>query len=126
MRKNKTVFRSRNNAEDAVCRAFAELGILAGVNVGIGTGPADLDDDLIDACHQSYFNDPHFLGGPCSFGYAKSLDQVDELFAPAFEVSGRLLKYIMARGDPVKTKAAESALTVITNANIWMQKIAAR
>lgn len=123
--KNEAVFKNRDKAEDAVCQAFVQLGLLAGIDVANGTGPADLDAESIQACYQSNFSDPHFLGGPCCFNYAKTLSQVDQIFVSAFDVSDRLLSYIAAGNDPAKTKAAKVAIAVIEAAKGWMQKVVA-
>ena len=123
MSETKTNFKDRFKAEDAVCQAFVKLGVLADVDVESGAGPADLDADLIEACYQANFSDPHFLGGPCCFNHATSLSHVDKIFTPAFDVSNRLIRFIAERNDPVKMKAAEDAAEVIRLAKQWLVKV---
>lgn len=119
-------FKNRSKAEDAVCQAFVKLGGLAGVDVNDGTGPTDLDADLIDACYQSNFNDPHFLGGPCCFTYATSQYHVDRIFGVASDVSTRLVTYIARHGNAQKNGAAVEAVAVITQAKAWLTKVVAK
>lgn len=114
-------FKNRYKAEDAVCEAFVTLGTLAGIDVDSGKGPGDLDEDLIAACYQSNFGDPHFLGGPCIFNYADSLAKVERIFVPAFDVSNRLVEYIAKSGDDVKTYTAKQAAAVISSAYGWLK-----
>lgn len=118
-------FKNRHKAEDAVCEAFVTLGTLAGIDVSRGNGPADLDEELISACHESYYGDPHFIGGPGSFNYAESLEHVERIFNPAFNVSERLFRYVEKIGDATKTKTAEETIAVITAAHVWLKKVVA-
>jgi len=116
-------FENRYKAEQAVCDAFADLGNITGINVSKGDGPPDLDKDLIDACRQCYFGDPHFFGGPGVIVRADSLLRVEQIFTPAFDVSGRLLRYIKNGEDPAKIKRAEKSVAVISSAHVWLKKI---
>jgi|GEM_PF-3847362 len=120
---NMDKFKNRYKAEDAVCEAFVTLGTLAGVDVFSGDGPADLDKDLIAACRESNYGDPHFLGGPGCFNHAKSLMHVERIFVPATDVSDRLLRYIERRGDASKIAAAKESVLVITSAHAWMTRV---
>jgi len=90
----KPSFRNRDNAESQVCQAFTTLGVLAGVDVDQGSGPGDLDADLIQAAYESNFSDPHFLGGPFCFNYAKTRDQVDALAEKARAVTDGFAAYM--------------------------------
>ena len=126
MTQRQTSFKNRSKAEDAVCQAFVKLGRLAGVDVNDGTGPTELDADLIEACYQSNFNDAHFLGGPCCFIYATSLCHVDRIFGVASDVSTRLVTYIAKLGDAEKNGAALEAVAVITQAKAWLTKAVAK
>jgi hypothetical protein len=123
MTQKETSFKNIDQAADAVCQAFARLGDLAGVDVNSGEGPADLDADLIRACYQSNFSDPHFLGGPCCFQHAGNMSQVDRIATAAFDVSSRLVKYIGHNNDAVKTKAAQDAAAIISQAITWLTKV---
>lgn len=117
------MFKNRYKAEDAVCQAFVILGTLAGIDVSKGDGPADLDKDLISACYESNYGDPHFLGGPGCIIRADSLMRVDRIFIPALDVSERLFQYIEKGGNAAKTKTAEESIEVISAAHVWLKKI---
>jgi hypothetical protein len=125
MGKETIKFKNRYKAEDAVCEAFVTLGALAGIDVASGKGPADLDEKLQSACRESYYGDPHFIGGPGSFNHAASLEHVERIFNPTFDVSERLFRYIEKKGDATKTETAEEAIAVITAAHVWLKKAVA-
>lgn len=115
-------FKNRYKAQDAVCEAFVILGTLAGVDAASGKGPADLDKALISACQESFYSDPHFLGGPACFHYAKTTANVERIFNSAFDVSERLYQYIERQGDLAKIKAAEESIAVIDSAHVWLNR----
>jgi hypothetical protein len=118
-------FKNKLKAQEAVCESFVALGALAGINASNGCGPVDVDEDLISACHEAYFSDPHFLGGPACFHYAQTLEKVERIFESVFNISERLCQYIEHEGNPKKTKAAERSMAVIASAYAWMKKVTA-
>ncbi|MET3109262.1 hypothetical protein AAKU58_004113 [Oxalobacteraceae bacterium GrIS 1.18] len=113
-------FKNKYHVEHAVCLAFTKLGMLAGVNVGYGTGPDDLDQDLIMACYESNFGDPHFLGGPTCIIRIESMEKIDKVFTKAFGVADRLAHYISAHGSVNKVKLAKQNHAVIVAAHRWL------
>jgi hypothetical protein len=116
-------FKNRYEAEIAVCAAFARLGHLAGVDVGSGTGPSDLDEDLINACYQSNFGDPHFFGGPCCIVRCDSAEKIERIFSIAFDIAERLVCYISARGSANKVKCARRSYAVIAGVHAWLIRV---
>lgn len=118
----KPSFRNRDNAESQVCQAFTALGVLAGVDVDQGNGPDDLDADLIQAAYESNFSDPHFLGGPFCFNYAKTKDQVDALAEKARAVTDGFAAYIRAHGTQESIQEADGHIAVIEAAIAWLRK----
>lgn len=125
MVKEQDTFTNREDAERRLCDAFVTLGILAGVNIENGEGPPDLDKDLISACYQSYFGDPHFLGGPTKLIRASSMAHVERIFNSAFDVAGRLLQYIEQKKAPKDIQTAEQSMKVIYSIREWLTKITA-
>jgi len=113
-------FKNRYHVENNICLAFVKLGLLAGVNVGLGTGPDDLDKDLIEACYQSNFDDPHFIGGPACIIRIDSMGKINKIFTIAFNVADRLVNYISVNGSVNKIKSAERNRAVIVAAHRWL------
>jgi hypothetical protein len=81
--------------------------------------------ELITACQESFYSDPHFLGGPAVFNYAKTAAHVERIFNSAFDVSERLCRYIENQGDATKTTAAEEPIAVISAAHVWLMRVMA-
>lgn len=115
-------FRNRDQAESQVCQAVAALGRLAGIDVDQGDGPEDIDAVLIEAAYQSNFDDPHFLGGPCCFNYAKTTEDVDILKAKAESVTRGLVGYISKRADAKTIQQAETHAATVDSAFAWLRK----
>lgn len=115
-------FRNRDDAGNKVCKAFAALGELAGVDVECGAGPDDLEATLIAAAQQCYYQDPHFLGGPACFHYAETTDQVDAIARKAAVVTQGFTSYIRKLGDPKTLQQAEAHIAMIEAAVAWLRK----
>lgn len=115
-------FHCRGDAESEVCRAVATLGRLAGIDVDQGNGPEDIDAVLIEAAYESNFDDPHFLGGPCCFDYAKDVSDVDRLIARAAPITRGLVGYIGKRADGETIASASEQLALIDSAFTWLKK----
>lgn len=113
-------FKNKYAVEGAVCNAFVCLGLLAGVNVGRGTGPEDLDEDLTQACYEANFGDPHFLGGPTCIIRIDSHQKIEKVFSAAFTVADRLIQYISKTGDRKKVQMAQQHRAVIDAAHCWL------
>jgi hypothetical protein len=115
-------FRNREGAEAQVCRAIASLGKLAGIDVDEGNGPADIDAALIGAAYESNFDDPHFLGGPCCFNYARTVHDVDNLMRKAEPVVSGLSRYISEHMDQETVQKAATEIAIVDAAFAWLRK----
>lgn len=114
--------RGWGDAEQQMCAAIAGLGRLAGVDVGTGRGPADMDELLIEAAYQCNFNDAEFMDGPCCFGFVKTAVDIDILKVQADTVAQGLASYIRERGDRAAIAQAEAQLAVMDEAFAWLRK----
>lgn len=117
-----TKFRNREDAETQVCDAIVSLGKLAGIKVDVGEGPDDIDPALTEAAYQSNFNDPHFLGGPCCFNYARTADDVDGLVRNAEPVLSGFSEYISARRSQEEVQKAAEYIAIVEAAFAWLRK----
>jgi len=115
-------FKNRDAAEAAVCEAYVKLGELAGIDPAAGIGPTDLAKDLASALQQSYYGDPHFLGGPCCFNYAKTQADVEKIEARGQIVITGLLQYIDLQNVPDKNVQAEAQVKKLETAFAWLKK----
>jgi hypothetical protein len=113
--------RGWGDAEQQMCKAIAALGQLAGIDVDVGQGPADIDVMLIEAAYESNFDDPHFLGGPCCFGFVDSVVDVDILKLQADVVVRGLVGYIRRQGDRDAILQAELQLALVEAAFMWLR-----
>jgi hypothetical protein len=114
--------RDCGEAEHQMCRAIAALGTLAGVDVGMGHGPADMDKLLILAAHQCYFDDAEFMDGPCCFNFVKTVIDADILKLQADAVALGLASYIRQHGDQASIDAAGRQLALVDGAFAWLRK----
>lgn len=96
--------------------------MLAGVDVAYGRGPADMDASLIEAAHESYFDDPHFLGGPCCFAYAETDEDADELLRLVDPILSGLSNYIRTRSVSETVQQAEGHVAMVQGAFAWLRK----
>ncbi|WBS04922.1 hypothetical protein OU994_11900 [Pseudoduganella sp. SL102] len=119
---NRTRLRGWGDAEQQMCAGIAALGQLAGVDVGLGRGPADMDALLVEAAYQCYFNDPEFMDGPCCFGFVKSATDIDILKLQADAVVQGLVAYIRKRGDGAAVREAEVHVAMIDATFAWLKK----
>lgn len=113
--------RGWGDAEQQMCRAIAGLGELAGIDVGLGIGPDDIDALLVEAAYQCYFNDAEFLGGPCCFGFVDTVVDVDILKLQADVVTQGLVGYIRRHGDREAILQAELQLALVDAAFAWLR-----
>jgi hypothetical protein len=102
--------------------SVAAVGRLAGIDVDQGEGPEDMDAVLIEAAYQSNFDAPHFLGGPCCFHYAQSVEEADHLAARAAPVIRGFLGYLRKRSASDIVASAEVHVAVIDAAFAWLRK----
>jgi hypothetical protein len=114
--------RGWGDAEQQMCKAIAALGRLAGIDVNMGRGPADIDAMLVEAAYESNFSDPHFLGGPCCFGFVETVVDVDILKLQADAVTQGLVGYIRRHCDEAAILQAELQLALVDGAFAWLRK----
>ena len=118
--------RDRGQAEHQMCKAIAALGTLAGVDVGMGLGPEDMDTLLIEAAHQCHFDDAEFLDGPCCFEFVRTVVDADILKLQADVVVQGLASYIRKHAGRETIQAADRQLALIDAAFAWLRKSAKR
>ena len=92
------------------------------MEVDQGVGPDGLDAELVQAAYECNFADPHFLGGPCIFHYAKTNDQVDALAANARVLTQGYSAYFSGRGCQETIQRADAHIAVIEAAIAWQRK----
>ncbi|QBE62151.1 hypothetical protein [Pseudoduganella lutea] len=120
----KRKLRDAGEAEHQMCRAIAALGVLAGVDVGMGLGPENMDQLLIEAAHQCHFDDAEFMDGPCCFEFVKTVVDADILKLQADAVAQGLASYIRRHASPEAIQAADRQLALIDAAFAWLKKSA--
>jgi hypothetical protein len=85
--------KNRYNAESAFCELFVEAGRTIGVP-SFGAEPpysgTHLTLSTVKAIHQCEFEDPHFIGGPGAFNFAKSAAEVERIFSRAEPIAAEL------------------------------------
>jgi len=114
--------RDCGEAEHQMCKAIAALGTLAGVDVGMGSGPADMDKLLVLAAHQCNFDDAEFMDGPCCFDFVRNVVDADILKLQADAVAQGLASYIRRHGGDESIAAAGRQLALIDGAFSWLRK----
>lgn len=122
----KRKLRDRGQAEHQMCKAIAALGELAGIDVGMGLGPEDMDQLLIEAAHQCHFDDAEFLDGPCCFEFVKTVVDADILKLQADVVVQGLASYIRKHAGREAIQAADRQVFLIDAAFAWLRKSARR
>lgn len=115
-------FRNRDDAMNQVCKAFVALGKLAGIDVDKDKIPDSIDADLVQAARESYFDDPHFLGGPACFHYAETTDDVDDIAGKANTVTQGFSQYIHKNCNQKNLQQAEAHIALIDAAIAWLRK----
>jgi hypothetical protein len=114
--------RDCGEAEHQMCKAIAALGTLAGVDVGMGNGPEDMDRLLILAAHQCNFDDAEFMDGPCCFDFVRNVVDADILKLQADAVAQGLASYIRRHGGEESIAAAGRQLALVDGAFSWLRK----
>ncbi|GAB2182562.1 hypothetical protein DLREEDagrD3_27850 [Denitratisoma sp. agr-D3] len=90
----------RGQAESLFCDLFYEAGMALGVP---GYGESDKESHLgvssavVDVIHQCEFGDPHFVGGPGVFSFAKKKESVEKIFSRAAPFATELLALLDER-----------------------------
>jgi hypothetical protein len=118
-----TKIKDQFQAESQFCQLFFE----AGQALNIPTygefrdrgAKSDLSTAVVSAIHQCQFDDPHFIGGPCAFSYAKSRSAVERIFARAEPIAAELCAALEA-SNPKKALDFRARLTEI---NAWMLQV---
>lgn len=81
-----TKIRNRYDAESLFCSLFVDAGEALGVPAfgekGTGQGPK-LSAGSVEVIHSCEFSDPHFIGGPGAFNFAKTVSQANRIFERA-------------------------------------------
>lgn len=79
--------KNRYQAESMFCKLFVDAARVLRVP-SYGEEPDDqerhrLSQGTVQVVHECEFEDPHFIGGPGAFNFAKSLGQVNRIFEHA-------------------------------------------
>jgi hypothetical protein len=116
----KMKFKNKIDAESQVCRAFVQLGTIAGIEADTGQGPSGLSAEAVQAVYEANFDDPHFLGGPCCFNYARNSDDVRQIQSMAEAITIELMQYISKEKKSTDVELAKAEVEKITGAFNWL------
>lgn len=115
-----TKIKNRYQAESHFCKLFFEAGQALNIpkygESGDGGERYDLSAAVISAMHQCEFDDPHFIGGPGAFNFAKTHTDVERIFARAEPIAEELCAALEAT-NPTKAFDFRTRLMEI---NTWM------
>ncbi|WP_146097404.1 hypothetical protein [Rhodoferax sp. TS-BS-61-7] len=119
-----TKIKNRYQAESNFCKLFFEAGQTLNIpkyGESCHRGErSDFSAAVIRAMHQCEFDDPHFIGGPGAFIFAKSHTDVERIFRRAEPIAEELCKALEAI-DPTKARDFRTRLMEI---NTWMLQAA--
>jgi len=86
--------KDRYQAETAFCDLFVSAGRRLGVPAfgepECEGSEQELSATTIAVIHECEFYDPHFIGGPCKFNFAKSHEDVERIFLRAEPTAAEL------------------------------------
>jgi hypothetical protein len=114
--------KNRYDAETLFCEALVEAGFTAGISP-YGEEETNTSHqfsaDTIKAIHECEFGDPHFIGGPAIFNFAKSRADVDRIFERAAPVVVELTVALEQKNPDQANKFRADLLTI----RDWMSRI---
>lgn len=115
--------KNRYKAESMFCELFVKAGRALGVPPYGEDDRGDkhkLNSDTIDVIHECEFEDPHFIGGPGAFNFAKSRESINRIFERAEPVAVEVCAALETL-DPARAQEFRMRLDEIRN---WMLRTA--
>jgi hypothetical protein len=117
------MIQNRYQVESHFCKLFFEAGQTLLVpkygEAGDGRESADLSSAAIEVMHQCEFDDPHFIGGPGAFNFAKSRSDVERIFARAEPIAKELCTALGATNAAM----ASDFRTRLLEIKAWMLQV---
>lgn len=113
--------KNRYKAESMFCKLFVDAGRVLGVPQYGDADDCDREQHHLSAgsvqvVHECEFGDPHFIGGPGAFNFAKSTAQVNRIFERSEPIVSELYS-ALGRVRPDYAKRFRAELDEIKN---WM------
>lgn len=115
------MIKNRGKAESMFCKLFVDAGRALNVPAygeadSTGLERHHLSSGTLQAIQECEFDDPHFIGGPGAFSFAKSAAQVNRIFEKAEPITTELTGAL----DREAPSAATLFRANIDEIKVWM------